>query len=59
MYWLGGVRTTIPDFFMVNIPYVLAYSVLYISPWWMASAIAVSSILQNDSMHMNVTWRSR
>jgi hypothetical protein len=24
---------------MVNIPYVLAYSVLYISPWWMASAI--------------------
>jgi sterol desaturase/sphingolipid hydroxylase (fatty acid hydroxylase superfamily) len=59
MYWLGGVRTTIPDFFMVNIPYVLAYSVLYISPWWMASAIAVSSILQNDWMHMNVTWRSR
>jgi sterol desaturase/sphingolipid hydroxylase (fatty acid hydroxylase superfamily) len=59
MYWLGGARTTIPDFFMVNIPYVLAYSLLYISPWWMANAIAVSSILQNDWMHMNVTWRSK
>jgi len=59
MYWLGGARTTIPDFFIVNIPYVLAYSVLYISPWWMANAIAVTSILQNDWMHMNVTWRSR
>lgn len=58
MYWLGGVRTTIPDFFLVNTPYVLAYSFLYISPWWMATAIAVSSILQNDWMHMNVTWRS-
>jgi sterol desaturase/sphingolipid hydroxylase (fatty acid hydroxylase superfamily) len=59
MYWLGGVRTTVPDFFMVNIPYVLAYSVLWISPWWMANAMAVQSILQNDWMHMNVTWRSR
>jgi sterol desaturase/sphingolipid hydroxylase (fatty acid hydroxylase superfamily) len=58
MYWLGGVRTTIPDFFLVNIPYVLAYSMLYISPWWMATAMAVSSILQNDWMHMNVAWRS-
>jgi sterol desaturase/sphingolipid hydroxylase (fatty acid hydroxylase superfamily) len=45
MYWLGG-------------PYFLAYPLLYISPWWMATAMAVSSILQNDWMHMNVTWRS-
>jgi len=58
MYWLGGVRTTIPDFFLVNTPYFVAYQLLYISPWWMATAMAVSSILQNDWMHMNVTWRS-
>jgi len=58
MYWLGGVRTTIPDFFLVNTPYVLAYSFLYISPWWVATAMAASSIFQNDWMHMNVTWRS-
>jgi sterol desaturase/sphingolipid hydroxylase (fatty acid hydroxylase superfamily) len=58
MYWLGGVRTTIPDFFLVNAPYFVAYQFLYISPWWMATALAVSSIIQNDWMHMNVTWRS-
>jgi sterol desaturase/sphingolipid hydroxylase (fatty acid hydroxylase superfamily) len=59
MYWLGGVRTTVPEYVMVNTPYVLAYSFLYLSPWWMGTAIAVTSILQNDWMHMNVTWRSR
>jgi len=59
MYWLGGARTTIPDFFIVNIPYVLAYSMVYISPWWMATATAVVSIFQNDWMHMNVAWRSK
>jgi sterol desaturase/sphingolipid hydroxylase (fatty acid hydroxylase superfamily) len=58
MYWLGGVRSTIPDFLLVNTPYVLAYWFLYISPWWVGTGIAVSSILQNDWMHMNVTWRS-
>jgi sterol desaturase/sphingolipid hydroxylase (fatty acid hydroxylase superfamily) len=58
MYWLGGVRSTIPDFFLVNAPYFVAWQLLYISPWWMATGLAVSSILQNDWMHMNVTWRS-
>ncbi len=59
MYWLGGVRTTIPEYVMVNTPYVLAYSFLYLSPWWMGTAVAVTSILQNDWMHMNVSWRSK
>jgi len=58
MYWLGGVRATLPQQFMVNVPYVLAYPFVDISPWWMGLAIAVSSAIQNDWMHMNVTWRS-
>jgi len=58
MYWLGGVRTTLPDLFLVNIPYVLAFPLLDISPWWMALAMGAVSVLQNDWMHMNVTWRS-
>jgi len=58
MYWLGGVRATVPQQFLVNIPYVLAYPLLDISPWWMGLAIAVTSTIQNDWMHMNVTWRS-
>jgi len=58
MYWLGGVRATLPQQFLVNIPYVLAYPLLDISPWWMALAIGMISTVQNDWMHMNVTWRS-
>src|ERR1700733_6451056 len=58
MYWLGGVRATLPQQFMVNIPYVLAYPFLYISPSWMGLAIAVASTIENDWMHMNVVWRS-
>jgi sterol desaturase/sphingolipid hydroxylase (fatty acid hydroxylase superfamily) len=58
MYWLGGVRTTLPDLFLVNIPYVLAYPLLDLSPWWMVLATGTISVLQNDWMHMNVTWRS-
>ena len=58
MYWLGGVRATLPQQFMVNVPYVLAYPSVDISPWWMGLAIAVTSAIQNDWMHMNVTWRS-
>lgn len=58
MYWLGGVRATIPQQFMVNIPYILAYPFVDISPWWMGLAIAMHSAIQNDWMHMNVTWRS-
>jgi sterol desaturase/sphingolipid hydroxylase (fatty acid hydroxylase superfamily) len=57
MYWLAGMRATLPDFFLVNIPYVLAYSFLFVSPWWMATAIAASNILQTDWMHLNIGWR--
>lgn len=42
MYWLGGVRATIPQQFMVNIPYVIAYAFLDVSPWWMGLAIAMT-----------------
>jgi sterol desaturase/sphingolipid hydroxylase (fatty acid hydroxylase superfamily) len=59
MYWLGGVRATLPQQFLVNIPYALAFPLLDISPWWMALAIGMISTVQNDWMHMNVTWRSK
>jgi sterol desaturase/sphingolipid hydroxylase (fatty acid hydroxylase superfamily) len=58
MYWLGGVRATLPQQFLVNIPYVIAYPFLDISPWWMATALGMISTIQNDWMHMNVIWRS-
>ena len=58
MYWLGGVRATIPQQFLVNIPYVIALPLLDISPWWFGVVLAVFNAVQNDWMHMNVTWRS-
>jgi sterol desaturase/sphingolipid hydroxylase (fatty acid hydroxylase superfamily) len=58
MYWLGGVRATLPQQCLVNIPYVIASPLLDISPWWMAIALGTISTVQNDWMHMNVTWRS-
>jgi sterol desaturase/sphingolipid hydroxylase (fatty acid hydroxylase superfamily) len=59
MYWLGGVRATLPQQFLVNIPYVLAYPLVDISPWWMLLTIGVISTVQNDWVHMNVSWRMK
>jgi len=58
MYWLAGIRTTIPQQVIVNLPYIFAYSFLDLSPWWMVFAIGAFNAFQNDWMHMNVTWRS-
>ncbi|SLM47954.1 putative sterol desaturase [Nitrospira japonica] len=57
MYWLAGVRATIPQQVIVNLPYIFAYSFLDLSPWWMYLAIGMFNALQNDWMHMNVAWR--
>ena len=59
MYWLGGVRATLPQQLLVNIPYVLAFPILDISPWWMLLIVGVISTVQNDWVHMNVSWRCR
>jgi sterol desaturase/sphingolipid hydroxylase (fatty acid hydroxylase superfamily) len=59
MYWLGGVRATIPQQFLVNISYIVALPLLEISVWWLGTALVISNALQNDWMHLNVTWRSR
>jgi sterol desaturase/sphingolipid hydroxylase (fatty acid hydroxylase superfamily) len=39
-------------------PWVFAYAVLGMAPWWIGLAVTTSHILLNDWMHMNVTWRS-
>jgi sterol desaturase/sphingolipid hydroxylase (fatty acid hydroxylase superfamily) len=58
MYWLAGVRTTVPQQVIVNLPYIFAWSFLGLSPWWMELALGTFNTLQNDWMHVNVTWRS-
>lgn len=58
MYWLAGVRVTVPQQVIVNLPYIFAWSFLGLSPWWMELAIGAFNGLQNDWMHMNMIWRS-
>lgn len=57
MYWLAGVRATVPQQVLVNIPHIVAFTFLELSPWWMGFAIALLHIFQNDWMHLNVAWR--
>jgi sterol desaturase/sphingolipid hydroxylase (fatty acid hydroxylase superfamily) len=43
MYWLMGVRTTLPQQVLVNLPYIFAYPFLALSPWWIAASCPSAS----------------
>ena len=58
LYWLAGVRATLPQQILFNLPYVIAAPVLAGVPRWVLAAILVEGIARNHWMHMNVTWRS-
>jgi sterol desaturase/sphingolipid hydroxylase (fatty acid hydroxylase superfamily) len=59
LYWLAGVRATIPQQLLFNLPAVLALPILAGAPVWVYLAILVEGIARNNWMHMNVSWRSR
>jgi sterol desaturase/sphingolipid hydroxylase (fatty acid hydroxylase superfamily) len=59
MYWQSGVRASIIQQTLVNIPYILAAAFVAIGPWWMAWAILLKNVAQNDLMHINLWWGSR
>ncbi len=59
MYWLAGIRTTIPHIMLFNLTYVIALPILHSVPPVIFFAISVEHILRNNWMHMNVVWRSR
>jgi sterol desaturase/sphingolipid hydroxylase (fatty acid hydroxylase superfamily) len=60
MYWLAGVRASLPQQFLFNIPNVLVIPLFLTgTPRWLALSIGVFGAMLNDWMHMNVTWRSR
>jgi len=58
IYWLAGMRATVPQQVLVNIPYVLVYPLVDSSAWWIQIAIAMHVGFKNDWQHMNVAWRS-
>ncbi len=58
MYWLAGYRASMLQLVLQYLPWMCAYSIFRMAPWWMYLAVMSSHILLNDWMHMNVTWRS-
>ena len=58
LYWLAGVRATIPQQILFNLPFIVASPILIDAPPWLALAIVAEEVLRNHWMHMNVSWRS-
>ena len=58
LYWLAGVRATIPQQILFNLPYIAFIPILAGAPLWVFAAMMVEGVLRNHWQHMNVTWRS-
>ena len=58
LYWLSGVRATLPQQILFNLPYVIAAPILAGAPVWVFAGILVEGVARNHWMHMNVSWRS-
>jgi sterol desaturase/sphingolipid hydroxylase (fatty acid hydroxylase superfamily) len=58
LYWLSGVRATVPQQILFNLPYLAAAPLLAGIPLWGLLAMTVEGVVRNNWMHMNVTWRS-
>ncbi|MGH7314593.1 MAG: sterol desaturase family protein [Candidatus Rokuibacteriota bacterium] len=59
MYWLAGIRATVPNQVLFNLPFALLAPLLAHAPAWVFMVIFAEAFFQNNWMHMNVTWRSR
>ena len=59
LYWLAGVRATIPQQILFNAPYILVSPLLGGAPAWLFTAIMIEGIVRNHWQHMNFAWRSR
>jgi sterol desaturase/sphingolipid hydroxylase (fatty acid hydroxylase superfamily) len=58
LYWLSGVRASLPQQILFNLPYVAALPILSGAPGWISAVVIVEGVIRNDWMHMNVRWRS-
>ena len=59
MYWLAGVRASLPQVIMAGLPFVIWLPLLRPVPPVFFVWYSVFLIVTNNWMHMNVTWRSR
>jgi len=58
MYWLAGIRTSIPHIILFNFTFVAAKPLLADVPGWIFQLVAIEHIARNNWMHMNVSWKS-
>ena len=58
MYWLAGVRATIPQQVLFNLPVVFCLPLLHHAPAWVVLGVLAENFFRNDWQHMNVIWRS-
>lgn len=58
MYWLAGIRTSLPHLVLFNFTFVAARPLLGGSPGWIFPLIAIEHLCRNNWMHMNVSWKS-
>jgi len=57
-YWLAGVRASLPQQILFNLPYIAAVPLLVGIPAWGILALTLEGVVRNNWMHMNVVWRS-
>ncbi|MGH7830291.1 MAG: sterol desaturase family protein, partial [Candidatus Binatia bacterium] len=58
MYWLAGIRATVPQQFLFNLPVAFCWPLLRGGPSWLYVVVLAETFFRNDWQHMNVTWRS-
>jgi sterol desaturase/sphingolipid hydroxylase (fatty acid hydroxylase superfamily) len=58
MYWLAGVRATVWQQTLSNLPYILWAPLVFDAPRDFFTVLLFVNILTNHWMHMNFTWRS-
>jgi len=58
LYWLAGVRTTIPHQVLFNLPTIVLLPIIVGGPLWLYLAMIVEGVARNNWMHLNVSWRS-
>jgi sterol desaturase/sphingolipid hydroxylase (fatty acid hydroxylase superfamily) len=58
MYWLAGIRTSLPHIVLFNFTFVAARPLLGGAPGWIFPLIAIEHLCRNNWMHMNVSWKS-
>lgn len=58
LWWLSGVRATIPQQVLFNVPYIFVTPMLAGAGVEVFHGLMITGIVTNHWMHMNVAWRS-